>query len=41
VDEFGGSIFAYRPSCKGAEDIAKLKAEVLKRLKQNRLASVL
>jgi chromosome partitioning protein len=29
VDEHGGSIFTYRPHCKGAQDIARLTDEVL------------
>jgi len=32
VDEHGGSIFDYRPHSKGAEDFAKLRAEVLRAL---------
>lgn len=33
VDEHGGSIFDYRPHSKGAEDFAKLRAEVLRALR--------
>jgi chromosome partitioning protein len=29
VDEHGGSIFTYRPNCKGAQDLARLTDEVL------------
>ena len=36
VDLYGGSIFHYRPSAKGATDIKLLKKEVLKKLKAKR-----
>jgi len=35
VDEYGGSIFDFRPKSKGAHDITALKKEVVKALKQS------
>lgn len=40
VDEHGGSIFDFRPHCKGALDMAALRKEVVSTLKKRRMVNV-